>query len=76
VPTDKGYRFFVDSLLRRGTAGTEDETVVELQRRLIDDRERDPRRSLPPRQVLSSIHAPRGPRQHTAGAVASRARSG
>ncbi len=56
VPTDKGYRFFVDSLLRRGTAEAADETVVELQRRLIDDQERDPKALVAAAsQVLSSI---------------------
>src|SRR4029450_6081160 len=33
VPTDKGYRFFVDTLLRRGTAEAEGETGVETRRR-------------------------------------------
>ena len=56
VPTDKGYRFFVDSLLRRGTAEAEDDTVEELQRRLIDDQERDPKALVSvASQVLSSI---------------------
>ena len=55
VPTDKGYRFFVDSLLRRGTAEAEDDTVEELQRRLIDDQERDPKALVSvASQVLSS----------------------
>jgi heat-inducible transcriptional repressor len=56
VPTDKGYRFFVDSLLRRGTAEAEDETVEELQRRLMDEEARDPKALVSvASQVLSSI---------------------
>jgi heat-inducible transcriptional repressor len=56
VPTDKGYRFFVDSLLRRGTAEAENETVEELQRRLMDDQQRDPKALVSvASQVLSSI---------------------
>jgi heat-inducible transcriptional repressor len=56
VPTDKGYRFFVDTLLRqRRSAGVED-VIDELSRRLEDEHDRDPKALVSvASQVLSSI---------------------
>ena len=41
VPTDKGYRFFVDTLLRRRQEGAADDVIDELRRRLDDEHDRD-----------------------------------
>jgi len=56
VPTDKGYRFFVDTLLRQRRSGAEEDVIVELQRRLRDEHDRDPKALVAvASQVLSSI---------------------
>ena len=56
VPTDKGYRFFVDTLLRQRSAGAADEVISELRRRLDEDHGRDPKAIVAvASQVLSSI---------------------
>ena len=56
VPTDKGYRFFVDTLLRRRPSGAADEVISELRRRLDEDHGRDPKAIVAvASQVLSSI---------------------
>src|SRR5512147_1677851 len=34
VPTDKGYRFFVDTLLRQRPSGAAEDVIDELRRRL------------------------------------------
>jgi len=56
VPTDKGYRFFVDTLLRQRRSGAEVDVITELQRRLADEHDRDPKALVAvASQVLSSI---------------------
>jgi heat-inducible transcriptional repressor len=56
VPTDKGYRFFVDTLLRQRSAGAVDDVIDELRRRLGEDQDRDPKAIVAvASQVLSSI---------------------
>jgi len=56
VPTDKGYRFFVDTLLAQRRSGAEDNVIEELQRRLEDEHDRDPKALVAvASQVLSSI---------------------
>ncbi len=56
VPTDKGYRFFVDTLLAQRRSGAEDNVIAELQRRLEDEHDRDPKALVAvASQVLSSI---------------------
>jgi heat-inducible transcriptional repressor len=56
VPTDKGYRFFVDTLLRQRRSGAEDDVMQELQRRLEEEHDRDPKALVAvASQVLSSI---------------------
>jgi heat-inducible transcriptional repressor len=56
VPTDKGYRFFVDTLLRQRSAGAADDVIDELRRRLDEDHGRDPKAIVSvASQVLSSI---------------------
>jgi heat-inducible transcriptional repressor len=56
VPTDKGYRFFVDTLLRQRGPGAQDDVIAELQRRLEDEHDRDPKALVSvASQVLSSI---------------------
>jgi heat-inducible transcriptional repressor len=56
VPTDKGYRFFVDTLLKRGNVESIDDAVSELRRRLDDEQARDPKAIVAvASQVLSSI---------------------
>ena len=56
VPTDKGYRFFVDTLLRRGNVDAADDAVDELRRRLDDEHPQDARAVVAvASQVLSSI---------------------
>jgi len=56
VPTDKGYRFFVDSLLRRRTEAAAEEVIDELRRSLEDEEVRDPKAIVAvASQMLSSI---------------------
>jgi heat-inducible transcriptional repressor len=56
VPTDKGYRFFVNTLLAQRRSGAEDNVIEELQRRLEDEHDRDPKALVAvASQVLSSI---------------------
>jgi len=56
VPTDKGYRFFVDTLLRQRRSSAEVDVIAELQRRLEDEHDRDPKALVAvASQVLSSI---------------------
>ncbi len=56
VPTDKGYRFFVDTLLAQRRSGAEHSVIEELQRRLEDEHDRDPKALVAvASQVLSSI---------------------
>jgi heat-inducible transcriptional repressor len=56
VPTDKGYRFFVDTLLAQRRSGAEHNVIEELQRRLEDEHDRDPKTLVAvASQVLSSI---------------------
>jgi heat-inducible transcriptional repressor len=56
VPTDKGYRFFVDTLLRHRRPGAEEEIISELQHRLEEEHDRDPKTLVSvASQVLSSI---------------------
>jgi heat-inducible transcriptional repressor len=56
VPTDKGYRFFVDTLLRRRQESAADDVIDELRRRLDDEHDRDPKAIVAvASQVLSSI---------------------
>jgi len=56
VPTDKGYRFFVDTLLRRRQRGTGDNVMDELRRRLEEEEDRDPKALVAvASQVLSSL---------------------
>ena len=56
VPTDKGYRFFVDTLLRQRSTEAVDDVIDELRRRLSDEQERDPKALVAvASQVLSSI---------------------
>lgn len=56
VPTDKGYRFFVDSLLRRRPEAAAEEVIDELRRSLEDEEVRDPKAIVAvASQMLSSI---------------------
>ena len=56
VPTDKGYRFFVDTLLRQRSTGAVDDVIDELRRRLGEEHDRDPKAIVAvASQVLSSI---------------------
>ena len=56
VPTDKGYRFFVDTLLRQRPARAGEEVADALRRRLDEEPERDPKAIVAvASQVLSSI---------------------
>jgi heat-inducible transcriptional repressor len=56
IPTDKGYRFFVDTLLRRRHPGAEENVIEELQRRLENEDDRDPKALVAvASQLLSSI---------------------
>ena len=56
VPTDKGYRFFVDTLLRQRRQGGIDDVIDELTRRLEHEHDRDPKALVAvASQVLSSI---------------------
>jgi heat-inducible transcriptional repressor len=56
VPTDKGYRFFVDTLLRQRQQGSIDDVIDELSRRLDEEESRDPKSLVAvASQVLSSL---------------------
>jgi len=56
VPTDKGYRFFVDTLLRQRQQASLDNVMDELQRRLDEQEDRDPKALVSvASQVLSSL---------------------
>jgi heat-inducible transcriptional repressor len=56
VPTDKGYRFFVDTLLRQRQQASIDNVMDELQRRLDEEENRDPKALVSvASQVLSSL---------------------
>jgi heat-inducible transcriptional repressor len=56
VPTDKGYRFFVDTLLRQRQQSSLDNVMDELQRRLDEQEDRDPKALVSvASQVLSSL---------------------
>jgi len=56
VPTDKGYRFFVDTLLRQRPAAAAEEVIDALRRRLDEEPERDAKAIVSvASQVLSSI---------------------
>ena len=56
VPTDKGYRFFVDTLLRQRRQRGIDDVIDELTRRLEHEHDRDPKALVAvASQVLSSI---------------------
>ncbi|RPI12404.1 MAG: heat-inducible transcriptional repressor HrcA [Lysobacterales bacterium] len=56
VPTDKGYRFFVDTLLRRQPGAAAEDVVAEVRRRLEEETERDPKAIVAvASQMLSSI---------------------
>src|SRR5512134_564202 len=56
VPTDKGYRFFVDTLLRQRKMASVENVIAELQVRLEKEEDRDPKALVAvASQVLSSI---------------------
>ena len=56
VPTDKGYRFFVDTLLRQRQATGIHGVIDELSRRLEQEEDRDPKALVAvASQVLSSL---------------------
>ncbi|MGI9246254.1 MAG: heat-inducible transcriptional repressor HrcA, partial [Steroidobacteraceae bacterium] len=56
VPTDKGYRFFVDTLLKHRQTASLDSVVDELQQRLDGQEDRDPKALVAvASQVLSSL---------------------
>jgi heat-inducible transcriptional repressor len=56
VPTDKGYRFFVDTLLRQRPSGAAEDVIDEMRRRLDDEHARDPKAIISVvSHVLSSI---------------------
>lgn len=56
VPTDKGYRFFVDTLLRQQLQADIDQVTEELSRRLSAAEDRDPKALVAvASQVLSSL---------------------
>jgi heat-inducible transcriptional repressor len=56
IPTAKGYRFFVDTLLRQRRAQGVDDVIDELTRRLEHEHDRDPKALVSvASQVLSSI---------------------
>ncbi len=56
MPTDKGYRFFVDTLLRQRQQASIDDVMDELQRRLDEEENRDPKALVSvASQVLSSL---------------------
>src|SRR5918994_3740527 len=43
IPTDKGYRFFVDTLLRQRQMASVENVIQELQQRLDQQEDRDPK---------------------------------
>jgi heat-inducible transcriptional repressor len=55
VPTDKGYRFFVDSLLKSRTPAEEDPVFVELRRKLESARDDSKAMVAAASQLLSSV---------------------
>ena len=56
VPTDKGYRFFVDKLLRQRPTGSVDAVMDELQQGLEQQEDRDPKALVAvASRVLSSL---------------------
>jgi heat-inducible transcriptional repressor len=56
IPTDKGYRFFVDTLLRQRQPASIDNVIQELNRRLEQEVDRDPKALVAvASQVLSSL---------------------
>jgi heat-inducible transcriptional repressor len=56
VPTDKGYRFFVDTLLRQRQPSSLNSVIDELSRRLDEEENRDPKALVSvASQVLSSL---------------------
>jgi heat-inducible transcriptional repressor len=56
VPTDKGYRFFVDTLLRQRQALALDEVIEDLRRRLDEEQDQEPKAIVAAvSQALSSI---------------------
>jgi heat-inducible transcriptional repressor len=56
VPTDKGYRFFVDTLLRRQTQHSDDGMLSEFNQRLEQEGDRDPKAIVAvASQMLSSL---------------------
>jgi heat-inducible transcriptional repressor len=56
VPTDKGYRFFVDTLLRQRQTASVENVIEELRQRLRDEQDRDPKALVAvASQVLSSL---------------------
>ena len=66
VPTDKGYRFFVDTLLKLPAARRADDVVDELQRRLDERTAAIRRRWSPSPRRCCRRHAPRGRRDGAA----------
>ena len=56
IPTDKGYRFFVDTLLRQRQPPSINNVIEELHRRLEQEEDRDPKALVAvASQVLSSL---------------------
>ena len=56
IPTDKGYRFFVDTLLRQRQPPSINNVIEELNRRLEQEEDRDPKALVAvASQVLSSL---------------------
>ena len=56
VPTDKGYRFFVDTLLKQGSTGSAEAVMDELQQGLEQQDDRDPKALVAvASRVLSSL---------------------
>jgi heat-inducible transcriptional repressor len=55
IPTDKGYRFFVDSLLKARTPAEEDPVFVELRRKLDEARDDSKALVAAASQLLSSV---------------------
>ena len=56
VPTDKGYRFFVDTLLKQRPTASVENVIAELQQRLERQEDRDPKALVAvASQVLSSL---------------------
>jgi heat-inducible transcriptional repressor len=56
VPTDKGYRFFVDTLLRQRPMSNDDSVLNELNQRLDQEADKDPKALVAvASQMLSSL---------------------